>query len=158
MDKIKIRIGADPWLPSSTSHQIAELNRYDIPTEGIIKQDGQLFLYRCLDGHQSEESLWLYVPLTRKEARRLRQAVGGEVHDLQHRIVEQAAREARPLVAAMAHFKDGLFAETQVHVLFEETEAAAEVLESQIAEAGVAEIRERLRDRAAGMDWLLRPC
>lgn len=78
-EQIKLRLGGEPWLPASTVKSVKQLHFSDMPLAGIILQRGQYFLYECIEGHVADVNLWAYVPLSRREAKRLRKLTGDEL-------------------------------------------------------------------------------
>lgn len=77
-DLIQLGIGERPWLPTPRTESIEIFDRYDMPTAGLIKQDGTLFVFDCLEGHVTEGNLWIYACVDAVEATRLRDAQGEE--------------------------------------------------------------------------------
>ena len=67
-DVIRVANGAAPWQPTTTSTIVETFNFYDQPLQGIIEQDGCLYLFDCLYGHVDGLSLWLYSLVQQSEA------------------------------------------------------------------------------------------
>lgn len=59
-DVITITTGERPWRPTDDSELVAVLHRFTIPLVGVIKQDGNHFLFWCIVGHAAEENAWGY--------------------------------------------------------------------------------------------------
>lgn len=79
---IEISIGARPWLPSENAEAVAEFDRYDIPTCGLVRQDGKLFVFDCAEGHLMEGNVWIYAYVSDDEAGDLEGAAGEEFIEL----------------------------------------------------------------------------
>lgn len=80
-DLIEITIGMRPWLPSEDAEAVAEFDRYNFPTCGIIRQRGELFVFDCVDGHVMEGNVWVYAHVSEEEADTLRSATGAALTD-----------------------------------------------------------------------------
>lgn len=80
-EHIELRLGSNPWKPAPNMRMVLELNRYDIPTEGILKQKfrNRRFLFRCIAGATGEYSAWAYVPLLPAEVRSLKTLTGPDL-------------------------------------------------------------------------------
>lgn len=96
-DLIEITIGARPWLPSDDTESVAEFDRYDFPTCGLIRQREDLFVFDCVEGHVMEGNVWMYARVSPEEARRLQAATGDELV----RALD-AVFESRPLMGVLA--------------------------------------------------------
>jgi hypothetical protein len=96
-DELRAEIGRAPWLPASDVEPGTELDFYDMPLSGIIRQDGAPFLFVCLAGQDEPLNVWAYARLDSQEATELCDARGDRVDRL---IV--AALTDRMLVVALA--------------------------------------------------------
>lgn len=77
-------LGALPWKPKRGMRLVRELNRWDVPTAGLLRDwRRQYHLFRCLDGASGQYSVWAYVPLSRSEARALLPLTGQELRQKQ---------------------------------------------------------------------------
>jgi hypothetical protein len=56
-----------PWLPGNDVTNVLELNRYDVPLQGVFVQGDRLFLFHCLAGEVEPEQVWLYALITEQE-------------------------------------------------------------------------------------------
>lgn len=70
-DQLHVEHGSRPWRPTDGSELVAVLDRYDMPTMGIIRQAGRLFVFWCVEGHTSSANLWAYAPIEDAEAEEL---------------------------------------------------------------------------------------
>lgn len=66
-DVIRVANGAAPWQPTATSQIVETFSFYDQPLQGILEQDGLLYLFDCLYGHVEGLSLWLYTMVLKSE-------------------------------------------------------------------------------------------
>lgn len=97
-------LGALPWKPKRGMKLVRELNRWDVPTAGILRDwRRQYVLFRCLDGASGQYSVWAYVRLTRAEARDLMALRGEELRQRQTRLMAD-----RTLSLAVAEEDDGV--------------------------------------------------
>jgi hypothetical protein len=78
-DLIEITIGARPWLPSDDAESVAEFDRYDFPTCGLIRQGDGLFVFDCVEGHLMEGNVWMYARVSADEAEVLQRAAGEDL-------------------------------------------------------------------------------
>lgn len=76
--QISLVLGSEPWKPSTDTRMVVELNRWDVPTEGVLKQRfrRRYFLFRCMAGATGQYSAWAYVPITAAEVKSLRGLTG----------------------------------------------------------------------------------
>ena len=65
--QVAIEQGRHPWLPSRDAEEVLVLHRYDMPLIGVIRQDGDLYLYRCIEGQTEASHLWAYSALGEDE-------------------------------------------------------------------------------------------
>ncbi|WP_030176376.1 hypothetical protein [Spirillospora albida] len=94
---IEVTIGARPWLPSEDAVAIAEFDRFNFPTTGLIRQGSRLYLFDCVDGHAMEGNVWVYVQVSDQGAETLRRLTGRELIDGVDR-----AFQGRPLMGVLA--------------------------------------------------------
>jgi hypothetical protein len=103
--QVAIEQGRQPWLPSRDAEEVLVLHRYDMPLIGVIRQDGDLYLYRCIEGLTEASHLWAYTALREDEL----ESLGGASPEGLDQAVEAAAAD-RPLVVALAHDDTGITA------------------------------------------------
>lgn len=96
-DLIEITIGTRPWLPSEDAEAVAEFDRYNFPTCGIVRQRGELFVFDCVDGHVMEGNVWVYAHVSEGEAETLMSASGAGLHD-----ALDAVFRGRPVMGVLA--------------------------------------------------------
>ena len=77
--QIRPEPGARPWLPAHDVDELYQLDFYDIPLAGIIRQDGLLYLYTCILGEDAPENLWAYAPVSDEEVLALRTSYGDDL-------------------------------------------------------------------------------
>ncbi|MEH0625997.1 hypothetical protein [Streptomyces stelliscabiei] len=143
-ERIALQLGARPWGPSRSVRMVRELNYYDMPTEGVLKRRflPSYYFFACIDGVATEYNLWVYVSITRSEARKLKRLTSSELRNFQVGLLVD-----RPLVVAMAHEDGGIVHQAHVQVSdrlkVEEPKLAHEawqtVKEEISAEAGAIE-------------------
>jgi hypothetical protein len=80
-DLIEITIGARPWLPSDDAEAVAEFDRYNFPTCGMVRQRGKLFVFDCIDGHVWEGNVWVYAHVSQDEADALTSSTGARLEE-----------------------------------------------------------------------------
>jgi hypothetical protein len=66
-DRVRIQAGAHPWQPSPESELVATYHQYDKPLVGLLRQNGSLFLFRCVEGHADDVSLWVYSAVSEED-------------------------------------------------------------------------------------------
>lgn len=96
-DLIEITIGARPWLPSEDAEAVAEFDRYNFPTCGIVRQRGELFVFDCVDGHVMEGNVWVYAQVSEEEADMLVSASGAALADALETVFQ-----GRPVMGVLA--------------------------------------------------------
>ena len=132
--QVAIEQGRQPWLPSRDAEEVLVLHRYDMPLIGVIRQDGDHYLYRCIEGQTDASHLWAYSALREDELEALSEA-SPEALD---QAVDAAASD-RPVVVALAHDGTGITASAIV--------ATPQRYESLVHAAGSA-----LRDASSEVD------
>jgi hypothetical protein len=60
---LRLEKGHAPWQPAPDAELIQVMDQFNFPTLGVVRQDDQGFLFRCLYGHNEDESLWVYASL-----------------------------------------------------------------------------------------------
>lgn len=70
-DRIQLRLGHAPWLPTEDSELAATYRYYDGPLTGVIRQHGNDYVFSCLDGQSETLSLWYYAPIKPEQRLRL---------------------------------------------------------------------------------------
>ncbi|KQV74373.1 hypothetical protein ASC61_04795 [Aeromicrobium sp. Root344] len=79
-DLVFIDRDASPWDPSATSELVFELDRYNFPRTGILRQrdlgNDLLVLFDCIAGEEDKQNLWIYATIDSEEAERLASATG----------------------------------------------------------------------------------
>lgn len=88
-EPMKPELGALPWKPTRTLRMVRELNRWDVPTAGILKHRWRrlYYLFRCLDGASAQYSVWAYARLDRSDVRELGRLMGEELRQRQIEIL-----------------------------------------------------------------------
>lgn len=107
--QVAIEQGRQPWLPSRDAEEVLVLHRYDMPLIGVVRQDGDLYLYRCIEGHTDASHLWAYTALQEDELEALSKASPEGLDD-----AIEAAAAGRPAVVALAHDGTGITASALV--------------------------------------------
>jgi hypothetical protein len=140
-----LQLGARPWHPSSSVRLVRELNYYDMPTEGILRRRfvPVYYFFACIDGAVNEYNLWVYAPIKRSEARRLKKLSGDEL-----RAFEVPLLLGRPLVIALAHETEGLKHRAHVKLVREEKLDKAE---PKLARAAWSTVTEDLKAEAGAV-------
>lgn len=98
-DLVHIETGRSPWLPASGSEVIEELRYYDAPLEGVLRQDGVDFVFRCIAGQVEPFSLWVYAAIAGAELDALRSS---EDQDALSAVEADIWRSDRPMTIAFA--------------------------------------------------------
>jgi hypothetical protein len=107
--QIAIEQGRPPWLPAADAEPVLTLHTYDMPLVGVIRQHGQLYLFRCIDGHVDKANLWTYTVLSPEEFAELEQVTTDSLDDT----VDSAAAD-RPAVLALADDNRGITLSTLI--------------------------------------------
>lgn len=94
---IHLQFGAQPWQPGEDSRVVEVYDRHDRPTCGLIEQQGQKFLFDCIEGHAYDTNVWAYVHVSEDQISKLTAAEGAEFA----KAVDQLLKGV-PLVAALA--------------------------------------------------------
>ena len=97
-DHLELQLGARPWQPTDSTQLVAELDYYDMPTAGLLDQDGFRILFMCVDGHGTHATVWVYAPLEAAEAEGLSTMQGGDAIDAEIRRIFRR----KPVVVALA--------------------------------------------------------
>lgn len=77
--RIRPEPGARPWLPAHDVDELYQLDFYDIPLAGIIRQDGVTYLYTCILSQEAPENLWAYAPVSDEEVLALHTSYGDDL-------------------------------------------------------------------------------
>ena len=115
--QIFLRIGAEPWFPTSYTKLIKELSFYDFPLAGIIEQDGRHYLFDCLDGHASDTNIWAYIPLSKRRSKRLQRLTSEK---LRTELRKEYQRKRRRMIG-LAMAIDGRIQSSNTHAIFDIT-------------------------------------
>lgn len=78
MARIRPEDGARPWLPASDVTLLEEYHVWNIPLAGLVKQAEDRYLFTCLFGEESTESVWAYAPVTEEDIAQLGELSGAE--------------------------------------------------------------------------------
>lgn len=62
-ETLQVEEGRRPWQPGPDAQVVKVLDRFDVPTVGFLEENGHMFVFRCLDGHAEEISVWMYAPV-----------------------------------------------------------------------------------------------
>lgn len=136
-DHIELQIGAAPWQPDGNTSIIEELDRYNVPTMGILEQHGVMYCFELIEGHVQDMNVWIYTPLSKVEAKELCRASGQEIDTLLARM-----QQDRPVMAALA-------AENAIQ---QATAVKTEGLDTQeLVATAVRELRNLLQRERAGL-------
>jgi hypothetical protein len=104
-DYVRLERGQYPWKPTLGSDLSAVFDEYDMPLEGVIRQDGCSYLFECLAGRMAPTSIWMFTHIQPTELAELEQVAGAEYDTL----VSQIQR-AHPATVAVALRDEGLLA------------------------------------------------
>jgi hypothetical protein len=77
-DQIRLEVGHQPWKPSPDSQMVVEYQYYDIPLSGILEQDGQQYMFVCLDGADENLSVWWYTLINAEQRQWMESATTAE--------------------------------------------------------------------------------
>jgi hypothetical protein len=66
MRGLKLEEGRWPWEPSGEARLLQVLDQFNVPTEGFLEEEGNVYLFRCIDGHADPLSLWIYAPVPKR--------------------------------------------------------------------------------------------
>ncbi len=81
-DQILLVRGMLPWTPSPGAELLKVYHRYDQPLQGILDQDGALYLFECVAGEVGPWSVWIYSYVQASEVAALDEAEGEEFEAL----------------------------------------------------------------------------
>lgn len=86
--RINVSLGRPAWKPSSSWRMIYELNHWDMPTAGILKQRfrRRYTLFRCMVGATGKYNVWAYAPASSADVLALKQLTGDALRDKQAEI------------------------------------------------------------------------
>jgi hypothetical protein len=76
VDRISLALHFPPWEPSSEAELVETYIYYDVPRLGAISDNGELYLFRCVEGFADEIHVWAYAPITTMELATLNEAQG----------------------------------------------------------------------------------
>lgn len=99
-DQISIQLGERPWQPTDKTELLEEFHRYNRPLAGVLRQEGNLYYFACVDGHADDWSLWAYTLIDEHDVLRLRE----ESADVETAFVEAA----NPVSLAIANEIEGI--------------------------------------------------
>lgn len=103
-DTIQLEPGARPWSPGYGSELIEELARFDVPTVGLLEQQGNRYAFWCVEGWNDPKSLWAYIPLDDEDVDRLLNIETPQAgYDALADLVV-----ARPVTVALADEREGI--------------------------------------------------
>ena len=72
-DEIRVQLSAPPWLAAEGTDLVEVFNHYDFPRVGLLRQEGNLYLFMCLDEFK-DLGLWVYVLIDPSDVDRLRES------------------------------------------------------------------------------------
>lgn len=72
MDTIQLEVGLPPWQPSSDAELVEVFVRNNMPVFGILKQAGNQYLFRCVEGFGDSTHVWVYAEISKAKAHYLR--------------------------------------------------------------------------------------
>lgn len=124
---------------------VYELNRWDMPTAGILKQKfrNKYYLFRCMAGTTGRYSLWVFSPLTRGEARSLRTLTGDALRDKQAEIFLRR----KELTLAVTEETEGIIHRTVGEIQVDEPEP-------QLAPDVIHRVEQEIRTEAMAIGHL----
>ncbi|QWB24804.1 hypothetical protein KJK29_20710 [Streptomyces koelreuteriae] len=151
MERIVLELEARPWLPSNSVRMIRELNYYDMPTEGILRHRflPRYYFFACIDGAVNEYSMWVYVSISRSEARQLKKLHGNAL-----RHFEAGLLVNRPVDAVMAHEDRGIVQKGQAKIVVEGPLPASE---PTLAQEAWSSVNKQIRAEAGAIERMV-PC
>jgi hypothetical protein len=100
-DQIKIQQSAPPWTPTDDAQIVETFLHYDFPRAGIIEQEGNKYLFSCVDEYRTL-SLWAYVLIELPDVDALRESAD--------RAVEYFSTTKKPVSLALANQERGITA------------------------------------------------
>ncbi|HEY7874957.1 MAG TPA: hypothetical protein VIG64_07515 [Actinomycetota bacterium] len=100
-DQIKIQQSAPPWTPTDDARIVETFLHYDFPRAGIIEQEGNEYLFSCLDEYRAL-SLWAYVLIEVGDADLLRKSP--------EQTIDYFSNTGKPVSLALANEERGITA------------------------------------------------
>ncbi|HEY9564766.1 MAG TPA: hypothetical protein VIR30_13450 [Nocardioides sp.] len=97
---ISVQRGAVPWQPANDAELVATFNKFNVPTIGVVRQDGVEYLFRCVSGHGSVVTAWTYGRLDHDRRAAIEAAEGREA-------IDAALRSAARFPAVLAIVAEG---------------------------------------------------
>jgi hypothetical protein len=73
-DPLKFEPGQKPWLPSRKAELVETFLYNNMPLVGVVRQQGNLYLFRCVEGFADETHVWAYVPVEEHNLDKLRRS------------------------------------------------------------------------------------
>jgi len=107
-DTIQLEPGGVPWQPSSDAELIETFVHYNMPIVGIVRQRGQMYLFRCAEGFGDTTHVWAYLSISANDLANLLKyfrKYGKE--DFWH-VIEANLGGNEPLTIALATDSDGI--------------------------------------------------
>lgn len=103
-DTIRIEPGSRPWSPGYESELVEELARFDVPTVGILWQEGNHYAFWCVEGWNDPKSLWAYILLEDDDVEELRDVDSAGAG--YQKLAELAT--SKPVTVALADEREGV--------------------------------------------------
>ncbi len=125
-DQIRISHGCLPWKPAADAEQVRVFDEYDIPLQGVLVQDGCLYLFDCLVGRMTRPGIWLYSLIGSDEFAELDAAEGQALDDLTLQI-----QRTRPAVVAVSFRGEGIVTSVEVWEMPEGFQVALDELKQR---------------------------
>ncbi|MFI1360789.1 hypothetical protein ACH4TV_45560 [Streptomyces sp. NPDC020898] len=149
--RIVLELEARPWLPSNSVRMIRELNYYDMPTQGILRDRflPRYYFFACIDGAVNEYSMWVYVSISRTEARQLKKLSGNAL-----RAFEAILLVDRPVDVVMAHEDRGIVHKGQAKIV---VQGPLPVSEPKLAQEAWSSVNKQIRAEAGAIERMV-PC
>lgn len=105
--KIQLQIGESPWQATASSTRLVDTYHvHDIPLVGLLEQNGDLYLFRCLTGELEPTNFWCYYLVSSDEVAAIEATSGPEEFDS---LVNSFADD-RPVALAVAADGFGIIA------------------------------------------------
>ena len=129
-DQIKIQQSAAPWLPTDDAQITETFLHYDFPRAGIVQQEGNAYLFSCLDEFHTY-SLWAYVLIEEGDEAALRESPA--------RAIDYFENATKPISLSLASngeiILSAAYRETGQHFVKDALECVGEVL-TELSERG----------------------
>jgi hypothetical protein len=99
---IELQSGATPWQPSHDAELVETLLYNNMPIVGVVHQNDEFYLFRCVEGFADTTHVWAYTPITEAALEFLRKS-----KDVLWSSIDQVTDDSR-LTIALATDEDGI--------------------------------------------------